>query len=118
LGAFQVYSYSRVNLHRVVDSIKSTGGEVAVESIHPMEMGMWESLLPASSIMAGLTSKQIRAISEALALGYFEEPSRISAAELASRLGVSRSTLSEHLRKAERKIPINIFSSIRLQDLE
>ena len=116
---FRVYSYSRNNLQLLVGAIESIGGESRIESIHPMEVGgLWEPLLPASSILAGLTSKQLNAISEALAMGYFEEPSRVNAVELARKLGVSRSTFSEHLRKAERKILINIFSSIRSQDME
>jgi hypothetical protein len=116
---FTIFSYTRENLHKLVDDIKKIGGEVIVTSIHelPLSKG-WEPLLPVSSLFAGLTEKQIAAVSNAFSSGYFEEPSLISIEKLAERAGTSRSTFSEHLRKAERKILENVFSSIRAQDLE
>ncbi len=40
----------------------------------------------------------------AYALGYYDVPRRISSDELSRHLKVDKSTLVEHLRKAERKI--------------
>lgn len=110
-----IFSNSRENLQKLVEDIKSAGGEARVSSIHPLvTSGQWESILPISSILAGLTRKQINAISIAVEMGYFEEPSLISADDLAGKIGVSRSTFSEHLRKAQRKILTNVFSWIQI----
>lgn len=110
-----IFSHSRENLKRLIEDIKAIGGETRISSIHelPPKAG-WEPVFPVSSLMAGLTEKQILAVSKALALGYFEEPSRITVDQLALRLGVSSSTFSEHLRKAKRKILTNVFSLIRV----
>ncbi len=53
---------------------------------------------------AMLTDRQESVISLAYDLGYFEFPKRIKLTQLAGRLGVSKSTLSEILRAGEAKI--------------
>jgi len=114
-----IFSNSRENLQKLVEDIKSAGGEARVSSIHPLvTKGQWEPILPISSILAGLTKKQISAISAAVEMGYFEEPSQIGADDLARTIGISRSTFSEHLRKAQRKILTNVFSWIRVDSDE
>jgi predicted DNA binding protein/DNA-binding NarL/FixJ family response regulator len=50
-----------------------------------------------------LTDKQMRALQTAYYRGYFEQPKRNSAEEIADALGVSRSTFLQHLRTAQRK---------------
>jgi predicted DNA binding protein len=40
----------------------------------------------------------------AYALGYYDVPRRISSDDLARHLDVDKSTIVEHLRKAERKL--------------
>jgi len=51
-----------------------------------------------------LTERQARVLSLAYKLGYFEFPKKINLSELAKKLGVSKSTLSEILRTGEEKI--------------
>ena len=51
-----------------------------------------------------LTKRQLCVVQEALDLGYFDYPRRISARELASRLKIAPPTLSEILRSAEKKM--------------
>jgi predicted DNA binding protein len=43
-------------------------------------------------------------LTAAISSGYYEYPRRISATELADKLGYKRSTLIEYLRKAENKV--------------
>ena len=57
-----------------------------------------------NSPISRLTEKQQEAISLAFRLGYFDTPRRISADELAQKLGLSSSTLAVHLRRAERRL--------------
>ncbi len=51
-----------------------------------------------------LTDRQARVLSLAYQLGYFEFPKKIGLSELAKKLGVSKSSLSETLRTGEEKI--------------
>jgi len=56
-----------------------------------------------------LTSKQERVLKTALELGYYEYPKRASTDDLSKALGVATSTVSEILRRAERKIISEYF---------
>lgn len=51
-----------------------------------------------------LTDRQARVVSLAYELGYFEFPKKIGLSELAEKLGVSKSSLSETLHTGEEKI--------------
>jgi len=51
-----------------------------------------------------LTDKQQTAINAAFASGYYDWPRETTAEELADSLGITSSTLHQHLRKAEQKI--------------
>lgn len=51
-----------------------------------------------------LTDRQEKVIGLAYKLGYFEFPKRISLTELADKVGVAKSTLSEILRTGEAKV--------------
>jgi predicted DNA binding protein len=61
-------------------------------------------LLSLSSLFGQLTEKQMKALVNAVENGYYEIPKRITADELAKKQGQPRSTLEEHIRKAESKI--------------
>lgn len=53
---------------------------------------------------AKLTDRQFEAIECALSEGYFEWPREVDSEAIAEKLGVSRATFLEHLRKAESKL--------------
>lgn len=52
----------------------------------------------------GVTDRQYEAVVTAFETGYYDVPSRGSIAEIAGEMDCSTGTVSEHLRKAERKI--------------
>jgi len=56
-----------------------------------------------------LTSKQERVLKSALELGYYDYPKRASTEDLSNALGVSPSTVSEILRRAEKRIISGFF---------
>ena len=58
-----------------------------------------------------LTPKQERVLKSALELGYYEYPKRISTEELSRSLNLAPSTVSEMLRRAERRIISGYFKS-------
>ena len=52
-------------------------------------------------IMSTMTEKQKEALREAQRYGYYQYPRKISTEDLAEKLGLTKTTLIEHLRKAE-----------------
>ena len=56
-----------------------------------------------------LTTKQERVLKSALELGYFDYPKRVSTEELSKAVGLAPSTVSEILRRAEKRIISGYF---------
>jgi DNA-binding CsgD family transcriptional regulator len=57
-----------------------------------------------ASLLSKLTQRQRQMLLTAYALGYYDVPRRISSDELSVHLNLDKSTIVEHLRKAERKL--------------
>lgn len=85
-------------------------GELNLVSLRPIENLELEKmmLMPASDIFAGLTDRQSSALLLGLRHGYYSIPSGIDIRRLADGVGLSASTFSEHLRKAEARILQNL----------
>jgi predicted DNA binding protein len=62
------------------------------------------------SLLSKLTTRQRQMLLTAYALGYYDVPRRISSDDLSRHLDVDKSTIVEHLRKAERKIIASIVA--------
>jgi predicted DNA binding protein len=60
--------------------------------------------VPVDEFLGSLTRKQLAAFMAAMQMGYYSMPKRTTVENIASRLGMRRSTYEEHLRKAELKI--------------
>jgi len=67
-------------------------------------LSLTDAKFSPNSPISRLTEKQQEAISLAFRLGYFDTPRKVSADELAEKLGLSSSTLAVHLRRAERRL--------------
>ena len=63
------------------------------------------------SLLSKLTARQRQMLLTAYALGYYDVPRRITSDELSRHLGVDKSTIVEHLRKAERKLIGSIIAA-------
>ncbi|MGD0057088.1 MAG: helix-turn-helix domain-containing protein [Methanomassiliicoccales archaeon] len=113
---YKIMSWKKEKISKLVRSIEGIGGTVKLVSMRPLgEYGISsESYLTSGSIVAGLTRKQIDALAKAYQFGYFETPARIDADAMARRVGLSRSTFAEHLRKAESKVMYNIFPILEM----
>jgi len=62
-----------------------------------------------AGVVAELTDRQREVVAAAYQLGYYDQPRRIDGDGLGDRFGVSRSTVHEHLRTAERKLLAGVF---------
>ncbi len=88
--------WSVVCPRRGLDKLKERLRQMAI----PFEV---ESVEPYRS-PEGLTARQQEILDAAYREGYFEVPRRITLTELAGRLGIAKSTLSEALRRAEGRV--------------
>ena len=77
-------------------------------------------ILKLSSVadVENLTSHQRNLVETALEEGFFDYPRRITLRELSKKMGISASTASEVLRRAERKILASYQTRESIQELE
>jgi hypothetical protein len=69
--------------------------KVSVQSLRGEEKNGWSNKL---------TKRQREVLSHAVRRGYYEQDSAITLRELANDMGMARSTLGEHLQRAEQEI--------------
>jgi DNA-binding CsgD family transcriptional regulator len=67
-------------------------------------LGLTSIYAKGESLLSKLTSRQRQILLTGYALGYYDVPRRISSDDLSRHLNVDKSTIVEHLRKAERKL--------------
>lgn len=90
---YNVLVFRREDLKDIIDDLEEFG---------TVTLGKLEQFSATSE--SPLTQRQQEVAGEALARGYYEWPRKINNEDLAETLDISRATLHEHLRKAERKL--------------
>ena len=80
-------------IRKMVQLLKTFGETV--------KLSVQDASFSGSEILSALTVKQRELLIEAKRLGYYNYPRMTSATDLALSVGLSRSTVVEHLRKAE-----------------
>jgi hypothetical protein len=73
-------------------------------------LSLTDAKFSLNSPISRLTEKQQEAISLAVRLGYFDTPRKVSADELAQKLGLSSSTIAVRLRMAERRLFVEMLN--------
>jgi predicted DNA binding protein len=68
------------------------------------EMHVQPASFHRDDMLASLTERQREIVIEAKRRGYYDYPRRINSEQLAERVGVSKATVVEHLRKAEGRL--------------
>jgi predicted DNA binding protein len=66
----------------------------------------------ASGIFDLLTPKQKEILLESYRSGFFEHPRKINAGELAEKMGMHKTTLLEHIHKAEKRLIGHILEQV------
>jgi hypothetical protein len=74
------------------------------------EMNVQPASFHREDIMASLTDRQREVLVVAKRYGYYDYPRRMNATELSKRVGVSKATLVEHLRKAEGRLMASLLA--------
>ena len=64
---------------------------------------------PVEHVREALTDRQREVLQTALYMGYFDWPRSADARTVAAELGIAQSTLSQHLRTAERRLTRRLF---------
>ncbi len=98
-------AFTKQDLRAALDNLGSVAN-VEIQSQGPLAR---HSARPAMTVsidefLGSLTSRQLGALVDALDMGYYNLPKKITLDEIASRKKVPLSTFEEHFRKAEVKI--------------
>lgn len=98
------FSPEGVNLYVICED-ELVGDVIStIKNVYRAEVIGIEEYSPEDSPVLKLSKRQFEVLLFAYKSGYFDNPRRITLRELAQILGLSPSTVKEHLRKAERKI--------------
>ena len=93
----------------LTEALESTYPNVSVRSVRGADI--LEQPRGSRPILDSLTEKQRRALEVAYFSGYFQRPRDQNTSEVATKLNISRQTLSQHLRAGERKLLGTLFDS-------
>jgi AraC-like DNA-binding protein len=115
-GSLVVRAYvdSRDRLTAVIDSLRESDDEWRLRRLttpdrkRDIDAGLATQLFEEVSV----TEKQREAVRAAVEMGYYDEPRKASLADLASRLGISRSALSQRLNAVESKLVETLASEL------
>jgi len=94
---------TRIQVERMLSRLENAGMPFEIISAG-------EARFSPDSLFMSLTRSQRKTINEAYNSGYFDVPRKTNSRKLARSLGISKSTLSEHLRKAEKHLLAQILS--------
>ncbi|HEY9205062.1 MAG TPA: helix-turn-helix domain-containing protein [Candidatus Methanoperedens sp.] len=84
-------------LYSIINAAKENGWGFEVLSVQKYDPHI-------SSAFRALTGKQKEVLLHAYNSGYFDHPRKINAGELAGKIGMHKTTLLEHLHKAEKRL--------------
>ena len=94
---------TRVQVEKMLSRLEKAGMSFEIVSAS-------EARFTPDSLFMSLTASQRKTVAEAYSSGYFDVPRKTDSKKLARSLGISKSTLSEHLRKAEKHLLALILS--------
>ena len=100
----------RSELRRIIDGLREVGAKVSLKRITQFD-GDHETTVELDA--SEITSKQREAIEVAVAEGYYDDPRRTDLAELADRLGISKSAVSQRLNTVEAKLVRSLVEETR-----
>jgi predicted DNA binding protein len=111
---YRLIAFRHEDLAELFDRLTAQGFQIEVQEKTPFNGMVCDSLVTMNSLVSDLTEKQVDAIVTAYNNGYYQTPRRVNVQAIADREGVPRTTLQEHLNKAENKLISSIIPQIQL----
>ena len=107
---------SQDNVRRFVNEVAKKGQVevLSLKSLDHMDLMNDVGVVPGH-LLEGLTDKQAYVLTAAYESGLFDVPARAKMDKVAERVGLSRSTFGEHLRKAEYEVLKNMYPFLKLR---
>ena len=107
---------SQENVRRFVNEV-AKNGEIEVLSLKSLDHKhlMNEVGVVPGILLESLTDKQAYVLTAAYESGLFDVPAGVRMDKVAERVGLSRSTFGEHLRKAEYEVLKNLYPFLKLR---
>jgi predicted DNA binding protein len=111
---YRLIAFKHEAIEELFDRLSTQGFEVEVQEKAPFYGMVSDNLITLNSLVSKLTDKQMDAVIAAYNNGYYQTPREIRVDGIAKRLEVPRTTLQEHLNKAENKLISSIVPQIQL----
>ena len=109
----RVMTFNPENPRRLVAEFRKRGPTELV-SKRTLDLSILPTSVYANALFGELTRKQSEALLTAFRFGYYTSPRPITTEEIASSVGVSRTTYEEHLRKAENRVITALIPHLQL----
>ena len=98
--------------------VSVTGNEENLKKIHELfkkvgtvnKISFVKSLYNEQTILSCLTDRQKEILIAAKKNGYYNYPRKINSQQLSEKIGLSKPTVVQHLRKAEERIIYNLLT--------
>lgn len=112
--SYAILAPSRQRLDALVERLGELGKVdlLRVSTVAPTSLA---TAVPMGDLTSDLTPRQLSILRKAIDAGYYASPRHVSTDALARAFGISRSTLEEHLRKAERGV-LEAFATVLAQN--
>jgi predicted DNA binding protein len=113
---FRVFCYDEAQVPAFFRSLQAMGEfELLAKTRPDRPVVEGQFLVSAAELLGSLTAKQSEALVQAVRAGYYDVPRRATLQEIAQRLGRPRTTMEEHLRRAEGKILLAVAPMVALR---
>lgn len=112
-GEYRIAGFDEDSISSLISDMKRFAG-VRLKVKRKLPINILRSSIWMSSIFSLLTEKQSRCLIEADIKGYYRIPRTVKTSEIASSMGISRSTFEAHLRKAENSVIESIVPYLQL----
>lgn len=111
---FRLIAFRHEALTELISRLKKRGFEIEITKKQAFSGYGSDTLITLNSLVANITDKQLNAVISAHNNGYYNSPRSATVQQIADRLDVPRTTLQEHLMKAENKLLRALIPYIQL----